>query len=640
MHEKSKRSLFFFCVVTSLDKMEPLLRFYNNQIASFTDKKEVLKKKMHWLGTLRLLLFACALISVWFFRDFNWLVLAGILFVFAIPFTVLMVYHTKLFYRKEYAESIILLNTSELKGIDYDFSAFDGVAEVADVNHSFSLDLDIFGNQSMFQSINRTVTQPGKECLIDWFSKPLDDRQEILNRQQAVQELADKTYFRQHFFVTGIALSGGNDVAGRYAELENRGEFVERLQALTSQTTRYSASLFWKIAVWIVPFLWVGVILGCIVSIFPLSILGIMLAFSFLIANFEVRKIQKLSNAAEKIEQHLLTSSKLIEQIEQESFNSELLKTYQNLLTTNGKRVSEVIRKLSRIIGALDQRFSLAGVVFNLLYLRDIRHAMQLEQWAEKYAKEFNHWLKALAYIDAMCSLGGFSFNHPDYIYPEITDHYFEMKGKALGHPLIRRDLCVRNDILIKKNPYFLVITGANMAGKSTYLRTIGVNFLLACMGLPVCAESLTVYPAHLVTSLRTADSLIANESYFFAELKRLKMIIDRISDGEKLFIILDEILKGTNSEDKQKGSLSLMKQLITKNTCGIIATHDLLLGSLAQEFPDEIKNYRFEADISGNEITFTYQLREGIAQNMNACFLMEKMGITLHNNFKMKKSK
>ena len=602
--------------------MEVLFHFYNNQITSFTANREALKKKIHWLGTIRLLLFACALISVWFCRDFNWLVLTGILFVFVVPFTVLMVNHTKLFYRKEYAEAMIQLNMNELKGIDYDFSAFDGAAESVDSNHSFSLDLDIFGSQSMFQSINRTVTQPGKECLIDWFNKPLDDKKEILNRQQAVQELADKTYFRQHFFVTG---SGGN-----WENRGSRGSVVEQFQMLMAQTTHFSRSLFWKFNIWVVPLLWTGVILGCIAGVFPLSILGIMLAFAFVIANMETRQILKLSNAAEKIEQHLLTCSKLIEQIEQESFRSALLKESQSLFDTNGKRASEVIRRLSKIIGALDQRYSLAGIILNLLFLRDMRHAMQLEQWAGTYTKEFNHWFDALAYVDAISSLGGFAFNHPDYIYPDIADNYFEMKGKAIGHPLIHRNLCIRNDLQIGKNPYFLVITGANMAGKSTYLRTIGVNFLLTCMGLPVYADSLTVYPAHLVTSLRTADSLAANESYFFAELKRLKMIIDRLDDEEKLFIILDEILKGTNSQDKQKGSLALMKQLITQKTCGIIATHDLLLGSLAQEFPDEIKNYCFEADISGNELTFTYRLREGIAQNMNACFLMEKMGITL----------
>ena len=168
------------------------------------------------------------------------------------------------------------------------------------------------------------------------------------------------------------------------------------------------------------------------------------------------------------------------------------------------------------------------------------------------------------------------------------------------------------------------------MAGKSTYLRTVGVNFLLACMGLPVCAEQLTVSPAPLFTSLRTADSLAAGESYFFAELKRLKQIIDRLQAGEQLFIILDEILKGTNSEDKRKGSLALMKQLVGRGACGIIATHDLQLGALADEFPEAVENGCFEADMTADTLTFSYRLRPGVAQNMNACFLMKRMGIIM----------
>ena len=168
------------------------------------------------------------------------------------------------------------------------------------------------------------------------------------------------------------------------------------------------------------------------------------------------------------------------------------------------------------------------------------------------------------------------------------------------------------------------------MAGKSTYLRTVGVNSLLACMGAPVWADEMEIYPARLVTSLRTSDSLTDNESYFFAELKRLKLIIDKLEAGEELFIILDEILKGTNSMDKQKGSFALIKQFMSMNANGIIATHDLLLGTLIEAFPENIRNYCFEADITNNELTFSYRMRNGVAQNMNACFLMKKMGIAV----------
>jgi DNA mismatch repair ATPase MutS len=262
--------------------------------------------------------------------------------------------------------------------------------------------------------------------------------------------------------------------------------------------------------------------------------------------------------------------------------------------------------------------------------LWDTRKALQIEQWKQENGNDLIDWIKILGELDAYCCLGVFSFNHPDYPFPAFSDNYFIFKGRALGHPLKNRNLFVRNDIDIDKHPFFMIITGANMAGKSTYLRTIGVNFVLACIGAPVCAESLTLYPARLVSSLRTSDSLLENESYFFAELKRLKMIIDRLQTGEQLFILLDEILKGTNSMDKQKGSLALVQQLVRLQSCGIIATHDLLLGNLAGEFPGNIKNYRFEADIVADELSFSYRLQPGVAQNMNACFLMQKMGITV----------
>lgn len=238
-------------------------------------------------------------------------------------------------------------------------------------------------------------------------------------------------------------------------------------------------------------------------------------------------------------------------------------------------------------------------------------------------------WFSALSELDALISLGAFTFNNPDYIFPEITSDTFCFESEALGHPLIPREKCVKNDVKISGTPYFMIITGANMAGKSTYLRTIGVNHLLASIGAPVCAQTFRFSSGKLLTNLRTADSLVNNESYFFAELKRLKMIINRLQAQEEgLFIILDEILKGTNSEDKQKGSFALMQRFIKLGGNGIIATHDLALGTLEMEFPQAIKNYHFDADISNDALSFTYQIHKGIARNMNASFLMKKMGI------------
>ncbi|MDR1746716.1 MAG: DNA mismatch repair protein MutS [Tannerella sp.] len=596
--------------------MEELVFFYNNRIAGCTSERDRMKKKISQTGTLRLLVAIACAVTLWFCRNEGGAVIAGIAVGFAIPFVALMMFHTKLFARKARAEELIKLNTNELNGLSCDFSAFDGAPELADMQHDFSADLDLFGSQSMFQSINRTVTGMGKSRLAGWFTQPLTDRQSIEERQEAIREMATKPLFRQDFYVTGITQP-------------DSGDPVEQLTSLAGQRTYFSDSRLWRILIWAVPVCWIIVLAGCIGTLFPLNVSGFMLVASLLIANWKSKCILSMHRKVERMEKVLLTYSNLMETTENESFKSIMLKNARQQLT-GSETASQAVKRLSRIIGALDQRFSLAGLLLNLFYLRDMRQAMRLENWLQRNGSRFVQWFDALASTDALCSLGGFAFNHPDYTYPTITDTCFCMEGKALGHPLLHREQCIRNDLNIRQYPYFVIITGANMAGKSTWLRTVGINFWLACIGAPVCAASLTVSPARLMTSLRTTDSLMASESYFYAELKRLKKMIDCLNQGEQLFIILDEILKGTNSLDKQKGSLALMRQLIAKNACGLIATHDLALGVLEQEFPGQVRNFCFEADIIGDELTFSYRLREGLAQNMNAAFLMRKMGITM----------
>ena len=310
---------------------------------------------------------------------------------------------------------------------------------------------------------------------------------------------------------------------------------------------------------------------------------------------------------------------------------SPLLIALRKEFESNGKKASEVLNTLAKELDRLDLRNNL--ILYALLegsLFWQLRQMLRIERWKQEHGTHLLQWLEALGKLDALCALGTFAFNHPGYAYPTITDKPFIFRAKDMGHPLMPQKQCIANDAEIPQHPYFLIITGANMAGKSTYLRTIGCNYLLACIGAPVCCSSLEIYPAHLMTSLRTSDSLANNESYFFAELKRLQQILERLKNGEEMFIILDEILKGTNSMDKQKGSLALVKQLLHLKTNGIIATHDILLGELKQHFPNEISNYRFEAGIQNDELTFSYKLKEGVAQNMNACFLMQKMGIDI----------
>ena len=601
--------------------MEEIVRFYRLKKDNHSANLQQLKRRIYHIGTLRLLVIVGLFAALWFLHDKEWVTLFAVAGIGVCCFLFLVVYHTKLYDKRAFEESLIRLFESELKALDYDLSAFDGASEHIDARHAFSMDLDIFGDNSLFQLVNRTVTKMGKETLVNRFKYPLSDKKDILMYQEGVREMKGLTDFRHHFYVAGEMAS-------------NTSKDIKFLFSIDSLNL-ISGNRFLQLLIWLVPVLWTLLLTGCLLQWIPASYIIYYLVASYLLSNIPVKRIQKAFMSGNRTEVILKTYSKLMEQVEHEHFNAIVLHKYQSVLKgeagqlpDNNNSASCTIKRLSRIIGALDQRFSFMGMLLNLLYMRDTRKTMKLERWKQKYAGLLPAWFEALGVFDMFCSYGAFAFNHPDYHFPVLTDSYFAMEGKALGHPLIHRNKCVRNDIHIPKSKYFMIVTGANMAGKSTFLRTVGVNFLFACMGLPVYAESLAVYPAQLVTSLRTADSLVSNESYFFAELKRLKMIIDRLDAGEELFIILDEILKGTNSIDKQKGSFALVKQLIHKNTCGIIATHDLLLGSLADQFPDHIQNKRFEADIQDDELSFTYQLRDGIAQNMNATFLMKKMGI------------
>ena len=588
--------------------------YYSNIITKYQGESEQLKKVIFWIGTIRLIIAIAAIVCAYILWGDTSIVIASII-IFFVAFLALMKYHNRLFIKKSYCEQQITNAQNELKGINYDFSAFDGAPEKTDAEHSFSLDLDLFGKRSFFQSINRTVTSFGKDSLANIFIHPFENKKDILDQQQAVEELKQKGKLLSHFRAIGQMSEADSLNSKDFSASFKRAPILKN-------------SILWKSMVYIMPLIHIlfgllvyfDIMAGGYYSIVYILTLGI----SF-VPGKKVMQIMETFNEKSKV---LDTYSKLFKIIEDENIQSDKLKNIQSQLkgVTNA---SYAINQLKSYHNNLTVSYTFPVLMlFNPYLLWNVKYAIKVEQWTEKYKSEIAQWFEAIAEFDMLVSMGIFAFNHPDYTYPQVADKFI-FEGKALGHPMLHRDTCVRNDVNISKTPFFLVITGANMAGKSTYLRTIGINHTMACAGMPVCAESLTFYPCRLVTNLRTADSLADNESYFFAELKRLKMIIDRLQAGEELFIILDEILKGTNSEDKQKGSMALMKQLISLNGNGIIATHDLLLGNLEQEYPDNVKDYRFEADITNDQLTFSYKIREGVAQNMNACFLMKKMGIT-----------
>lgn len=611
-----------------MEKLEQIITTYQQIIQKTELELQNARKRIYYISLLRLILFVGAVANAIIFWSDGWLCLSAFAVLPFILFIWLVKRHNFWFYRKDFLKKKIEINEQELRAIQYDFSDFDDGKEFINPSHLYTLDLDVFGEHSLFQYINRTATPIGKQHLANWFNAHLENKEAIDHRQEAIRELSTDLEYRQQIRLLGLLYKGKPADTTEIKEWATSPSYYRKRTLLR----------ILPIAVTVINFLCISLAISGIISA---NIAGGVFVSFVLFSTIFSKGITKLQTTYGEKLQILSTYADQILLTEQKEMHSHILQELKTDLTSQNQTASQAVRQLSKLMNALDQRSNLLmSTILNGLIFWELRQVMRIEKWKEIHASDLPRWIETIGEIDAYCSLATFAYNHPDYIYPTIAAQSFHLQAEALGHPLMDRNQCVRNGIDIEKRPFFIIITGANMAGKSTYLRTVGVNYLLACIGAPVWAKQMKIYPARLVTSLRTSDSLADNESYFFAELKRLKLIIDKLEAGEELFIILDEILKGTNSMDKQKGSFALIKQFMHMNANGIIATHDLLLGTLIESFPQNIRNYCFEADITNNELTFSYQMRNGVAQNMNACFLMKKWGspsLTTNPHLRMK---
>lgn len=590
---------------------------YTERLSLTAGQLQQVKKQIFRISMLRLALFIAGIAGLYFFFNQTTLLIICICLTF-LPLFILVKIHNRFFIRKEWLETQARIIQEELQALSGDYSSFEDGKEYVNPEHPYSFDLDIFGRRSLFQSINRTCTFFGKARLAKWLQNHLHKKTSIEKRQEMVREISEHTLFREQFRVAGLVHHGQSSDG-------------EKIQAWSQSPAQYLHAGWVKAFIWGVPVINSLLLITSLAGWTSFSWLGLSFGI-FLVLSFGIiKRATYIQETYGKQLKSLTGYARLIALAKTEDWKSAGMLELMERFNLNGQSPVQALQQLSKELDRLDLRNNqflyvlLEGSIF--FQLQEI---VRIERWKVRYGQYISEWLETVGELDALCSLGTFAYNHPQYTYPELTEKPFCFLATQMGHPLMPISQCVKNDATIPSRPFFLIITGANMAGKSTYLRTIGVNYLLACVGAPVCCERLKLHPNQLITSLRTSDSLSDNESYFFAELKRLKRIIDLLNQGQQLFIILDEILKGTNSMDKQKGSFDLIRQFMQLKANGIIATHDLLLGSLIKQFPEKIRNYCFEADIKDNELTFSYKLREGVAQNMNACFLMKKMGIIL----------
>ncbi len=593
--------------------------FYQTQKQNFEQELSKIKKQLLTSSLLRLLVFGLIAFGIYYFFG-NSKIIMPIIFGGITVFLFLISKHTNLVHKKQKLQALIHINKTEIDVINNDKSALDFGSEYQNSAHEFSYDIDLFGNNSFFQYINRTATKSGKDKLAETLTE--NKITNIETKQKALKELSEKPKWRQNFSATASLVHVETNADAILKWLTNYKSFSPKLLA-------FLPSIFFVISV--------SLFVLNYFAYLPFKAIIIWFFIGLAISGIYLKKVTSLYREANKAKDTFKQYHQLLFQIETETFTSELLLKKQNLIKTKTTKASEIFMEFSKALDALDQRNNMIfGIFGNAFALWDYKQTYKIEKWINTYKDEVENWFKVIAFFDAQNSLANYVFNHPKHVFPTINKDNLTIESKKLGHPLLGKNKRIDNDFSIKNDEFF-IITGANMAGKSTFLRTVSLSIVMANIGLPVCAKSFNYSPIKLITSMRTSDSLSEDESYFFSELKRLKYIVDAISektssltedqDENKYFIILDEILKGTNSHDKAIGSRKFVEKLVNSNATGIIATHDLSLCEITKTLK-EVKNYYFDAEIINDELHFDYTFKKGICQNMNASFLLRKMEI------------
>jgi len=595
---------------------EKLKEKYLAEAASFRCKAEKEGKTLFLLSVLRLLTFLGGLALVWVF--FTVSSLSGILSLIAVAaiFLYLLKSYSVHTSRKEYLVNLEIINLNEGKALEGDFSMFGDGSSFERTGHDFSCDLDIFGNSSLFQYLNRTCTGYGREVLADWLSDPYSISSLLEARQKTVKEMSAKNSWRHEFLASGM----------------NKSLEHAHISGLTGWLTKESvinSSVFRRTIIWVLPALTLISLVLTAAGLIHYSIFVIFIIVNYFIIFFNLRRSNAIHEELTGRFSFLSSFSKLLELIENESFESAQINRMKAGIKRENISAVSSLKELSRIIRAFDSRLNiLAGFVLNGLLLWDLHCIRRLGKWKSLNSSQFPLWLEMLGQVDAFISLGNYAYNNPSFVFPSLSEDGIPFHARQLGHQLIDQEGRVYNDFTLPGKGKICIISGANMAGKSTFLRSVAVNFIMAMAGAPVCATELHFTPVQLFTSMRTTDSLSSGESYFYAELKRLKILEEKLAAGGNIFFILDEILKGTNSEDKSQGSRLFINRVISLGGTGLIATHDTSLGTMEKEHPGVIINKCIEVDIDGDKISFDYKLRDGIASKRNAVLLMRQMGI------------
>ncbi|SMG43391.1 MutS domain III [Marivirga sericea] len=600
--------------MTIADKAE----FYSQKINQFDSEVEKFRKLTNQFGTFRVLYFlATIVLSVYFINERDGLATTIVLVPFPLLFGWLVNRHKSKKRLLELGRNRILILKEEIDRLNLKLDKLPGGERFTDGSHEYVADMDIFGRHSVFSLVNRSALNFGQESLANWFKSPAK-KEDIRARQEAVEEIKSDFDWRLEWWAESRLKEGKDEdlsLKGLFDYFSNAEK--ERIKPIL-KVVPYIAIV--QLIVWIAL---------SISGFLPWSFVGLGFFINILLLLPIQKTIMRLQAETEQIAIHLEQHKNLFKMAEEKQVETALLKGLQS--NFQNPKASQKINRLSKILNWMHSRAGMMYWVINPFLFIDYWVLNNVVQWKNQYGKSIENWFLAIGDWEAIMSMADFAFAHEDYKVATILDSKCDLKAKNLGHPLLQHKERVSNDFEMLGQGSVTLITGANMSGKSTFERSLGVNMVLAQMGAVCCVESLELSPLQLFTSMRTQDNLEENTSSFYAELKRLKQLVDmtKVPQERPIFYLLDEILKGTNSEDRNIGAESLIRQLMKTNSMGLISTHDLSLAKLEDELQN-FQNYSFNSDVSGEEILFDYKLHNGPCHTFNAVPLMRKMGIEI----------
>ena len=592
---------------------------FEENIFKYLIEEKRLTRIYNQISTARILSFIAAFVAaIYFANTGNGIAVFSTSLLFLISFVALIVWHNKIKFRRRHAQFLFQINEDEVKRNQGDLSSFEQGNEFISIHHPYSTDLDVFGQNSLFQLLNRTTTITGKTKLASWLLTPAS-QQEISLRQDAVLELKNDIEFCQNFQAAGLHYQ---DKKADFASLKNWLD--QPAVVLKNKALLIGSYLMPLISMMLLAgFIWYNITFGYLLVALLLNGLMLRKVFSYAL---------KLTEQTSRGVSTLASISHLIKEVEKVKFQSAHIKSIQVNLSSNEVPASRIILRLVKILDFFNARANMFYAMFNFIFLFDLHLIRWAEKWRYNYGKDVAIWFDGISEFEVLASLAAFSYANEDFSTPTIVPDDYCFAAEELAHPLIKPNERIKNNFKVENKGQIVIITGSNMSGKSTFLRTIGINMVLAYAGAPVCASKLHLSIFQIFTGMRTQDDLKEHISSFYAELKRIEQLLHLYeSSALPVLFMLDEILKGTNSQDRHKGATALVKQLHNTNSIGFVSTHDLELGEMATKL-DYCQNYSFNSRIVEDKIEFDYKISDGICRSFNASALMKNIGIQIDN--------